>query len=201
MENFAIVLDELSIGAKWWADKLRSGKRPTRNYVSDPNQVDGLEYAFMQLSAQKPNFSDEQIGKFERSLIIEMAHRIEVYKNKIHFHLGCDYHPDETIEAAAVAADMGDLTDYLPLKTNMHIRRGIVTVSEGYRAKPVHLMGYEKALRKYDVAKKLWVKDTNQFRTSRISKLYPSEVEEFEGKTIEEQYPLWFGGAPIKATR
>lgn len=129
------MLNEIRLGAKWWADLLRNSEHPHSD-VGDRSLNTAL--IFIQ---QPPRFAPEQIDSFEAALI-DVLTRVyingEKYgRNKDRYSpgrgFGTDYHPGEILEEAASAAGI-DLYDCLPAKTIMWLNDGAVRVKRGYGA-------------------------------------------------------------------
>lgn len=167
-------MSEAQIAAKWWADKLRSKQQPGRDYTR-PGENDPMAQMLVESQAKTPDFSTEQIEAFELRLGIALVAEIIVSQNgheDFHLSIGVDYHPCDLLEDAARKAGIATLEGFLSWKTRMWISNGEVKVREGYGARAVYLLGYEKAMQEWEVRRQLWVDDENSERTE-VLKEYP----------------------------
>jgi len=136
--NDVTIYPEVACAAKWWADQLRG----------DPMHDAGdamMNAMAAWASGRISRLSEADILRFEQ----ELETVLQAYVIKKGWHpdrpgwgnrdVGTDYHPDGTLDQAAQAAGLGDLSLQLPYKTMMWVNPGSVTVSRGYRAPVVEI--------------------------------------------------------------
>lgn len=107
------------LAAGWWADQLR--QKPAFD-----NGVPLHGAMFGMVADLKEPLEDKAIDAFRRFL----SERICVHEP---WSIDVDYEPDRTLQHAAEAAGI-DLSYRLPVKTYMMEEKGVLKVSQGYRA-------------------------------------------------------------------
>lgn len=131
METQQILSDEqISTAVEWWANVIRSPKFD--NGASDPANI----FASLMAStlANRNPVTDEQVATFKSALAKNLSCATTRYNAELHV----DYHPNELLFSAALAAGISD--SLFPWKTNMWFRKGGVQVSCGYRAPIEHVL-------------------------------------------------------------
>lgn len=114
-----------AVAAKWWADQLR--EIDPGNFDIGSNSRSGDVVMFLStMLAYETRPSETAIDLFEERLADTIKKHLE---DRPTMKLRVDYHPDLTLES--VAQETGVDTDGFPLKTNMYIEDGKVTVKVG----------------------------------------------------------------------
>lgn len=131
---------EIQVAAKWWADQLRTKARQDNG--------DFMHNAMMAILTRQQQPIEKQKGDLFEAKLIELLTKErnerqsatnvnEYYRNGMSC-LSVDYGADLTLRKAAEEAGV-DIDMRLPVKTNMWIEQGKVSVSCGYRA-PIEIL-------------------------------------------------------------
>lgn len=136
-------LPQVTVAAKWWADKLR-GQAPKDN-------GDAFTSALANTLLPKTIITEEQLATFEAALKGSIGAKLATQADKwkpdepmsgSYFrHIGCDYDPCPAIAIAAEVAGIPHRA--FPWKTGMTINPDCVFVSAGYAAPWKSIWGVE----------------------------------------------------------
>lgn len=124
------------IAAKWWADKLRSGETPSRNYTRSTAELNPMEAGYVMLSAKAAHYPGYQIDAFEAALATVIAHEMRE-RNTV--FVASDYGAGHLLREACKIVEMPNIDDHLPWKTVVWVEADKVQVREGYGA-PVEIV-------------------------------------------------------------
>lgn len=125
------------VAAKWWADKLRSGEAPSRNYTRSITELDPMEAGYVMLSAKPAHYPDYQIDAFESALATVIQHELQTNNTVI---VDSEYGAGHLLREACKIVEMPNLDSHLPWKTVVWVQ-----VREGYGA-PVEVLWERKAV-------------------------------------------------------
>jgi len=117
---------EITAAVEWWASQLT--QRPI-NQTGD-KEVDFSLFSFSSFITVQP-LTDQQIETFKAALRDKLEALSTTDED---LYLVCDYEPKDMLEAAADEAGITEQNHRFPMKTNMWIDPGCVTVSCGYAA-------------------------------------------------------------------
>jgi hypothetical protein len=139
---------EAQVGAKWWADQLRSGFTPNNGSVEEEGTIANLSQtdpAVRELFAMarvndEAALTPEKVDAFEAALVANIEALLIEDEGPYHSTFGVDYHPDKILSDALATAEIEESMTTLPWKTDMWVLRGSVKVSAGYGAEYVELL-------------------------------------------------------------
>lgn len=133
---------EAAVGAKWWADKLRTGFMPNNGSAEEDGTVANIAANnpgsfvanLFSRTADEEQCTSERIDVFEAALAQGIEGLLAEGGSPYGSTFGVDYHPDPILADALVAADIKESMTTLPWKTHMRVLPGSVKVGDGYGA-------------------------------------------------------------------
>jgi hypothetical protein len=130
---------EAQVGAKWWADKLRSGFEPDNGPAHEEGTVANIKqnssspFVSELFSREKDEraCTPEKIDAFEKALVKGIEELLDECRSPYGSTFGVDYHPEPILAKALADADIPETMTTLPWKTHMRVLPGSVRVGDG----------------------------------------------------------------------
>ncbi len=131
------------VGAKWWADRLRTGFEPDNGSVDEEGTVANIKAnnpnpfvaGLFSRTADEEQCTPERIDAFEAALAEGIQEMLDQeFQSSYGNTFGVDYHADPILSKALAKAGIRESMTTLPWKTHMKVFGGQVTVGAGYGA-------------------------------------------------------------------